>query len=112
VFDNLKKNIEKQNIDKINTAITRLENTLMDGDKLYSGIERKELYMFDKKELNNHPYMFYKPINDKSGNDTSLITFSHNNSTVGYNKKEYKNRSLASSLMSHLKQRICCGFFA
>ena len=56
--------------------------------------------------------MFYKPINDKSGNDTSLITFSHNNSTVGYNKKEYKNRSLASSLMSHLKQRICCGFFA
>lgn len=112
VFDNLRKNIEKQNIDKINTAITRLENTLMDGDKLYSGIERKELYMFDKKELNNHPYMFYKPINDKSGNDTSLITFSHNNSTVGYNKKEYKNRSLASSLMSHLKQRICCGFFA
>ena len=111
VFDNLRKNIEKQNIDKIHTAITRLENTLMDGDKLYSGIESKDLYIFDKKELNQNQYMFYRQTNDK-GYNSSLVTFSHSNSMVNYNKKGYKNRSFASSLMSHLKQRICCGFFA
>ena len=116
VFDNLRKNIEKHNLDKINLAITRLENTLMDGDKLYSGIDSKHLYIFDKSELNNQLSTIAGTKITK-GNDTSFLTSAHNKSMISLRKIDCFTNSkqgskLKLSFMSKLKEKMCCGFFS
>lgn len=116
VFDNLRKNIEKHNLEKINLAITRLENTLMDGDKLYPGIESKHLYIFDKSELNKLPSTIAGTKITK-GNETSFLTSAHNKSMISLRKidcfaNSKQGSKLKLSFMSRLKEKMCCGFFS
>lgn len=117
-FDNMKKNIDKRNVDKINAAISRLENTLMDNNKLYNGFENKYQYVFDMKDVNQHELLFEGIKNNNAKENSLYQTSFHNKSFISTGKTDYDGDSKGNikiekcSFVSKLKGKLCCGIFS